>query len=410
MVLAKRRRFRYFDWPFLLSICFILVLGALALYSATNTSTPDMLRIRTKHFSFLFLGGIFFGVLLFYDYTWINNLRWPIYGSSVLVLVLVLFIGRVVHGSQRWLSLGGIAIQPSEFAKLALIVMLACHFSVKDESTFKDILVGCLYTVVPFLLIFKQPDLGTSLVFLVILGAILFGAGVSVHLFFFLFLCEVTIAFSFLGHFWWMGYICLLFFLLWKWCKILWLTLPLWGIHIGLGYVMPHLWGFLYPYQKKRLTAFINPEADPLGAGYHVLQSKTAIGGGGLWGKGFLQGSQTQLHFIPAQWNDFIFSVIGEEFGFIITTLTLSIFLFLFWRILYIAYNAKDKLGRLLCIGVWAMFFFQTVVNMGMCLGIMPVVGLPLPLLSYGGSSLLVNLMALSLVENVAIHQKKLTF
>jgi len=277
---------------------------------------------------------------------------------------VVALICGVHSGSQRWLSFGGISFQPSEMAKITLIITLAKFFSDHghySEYRLRDLWQPFLLTALPCVLIVKQPDLGTAL--------ILFIVSFSVIL--------IT--------------------------KVRWKSLLI--LFIASISSMPFLWFTLKEYQQRRILTFLSPEMDPLGTGYHINQSKIAIGSGLLWGKGFLKGTQTRLHFLPEQHTDFAFSVLAEEWGFLGAVILLFLYAFLiFWGI-SIARNSKDRFGAILAIGVVAILFWQTVINVSMIAGLLPVVGIPLVLLSYGGSSVLSTMVGLGLLMNISMRR-----
>ena len=266
-----------------------------------------------------------------------------------------------------------------------------------------------LHVAIPFALIFKQPDLGTSLVFGAITLGMLFWSGLPLAVLFALLSPALSVGLASIGWPLWTAY--LVAIAIWAW-RFLRVPVPAKVAVVALNavaaFALPVLWGLLKPYQRQRLVVFMNPEADPLGSGYHIIQSKVAIGSGGMHGKGFLEGTQTQLHFIPEQHTDFIFSVIGEEFGFVGGVALVCVFLLLAWRGVVIATKAKDDFGSLVAIGVVSMFMFHFFVNIGMTTGIMPVTGIPLPFISAGGTSLLTNMAAIGLLLAVSIRRRKL--
>jgi rod shape determining protein RodA len=318
------------------------------------------------------------------------------------------FLGNSAKGAQRWISIAGIPIQPSEFAKVGLIITLAAILHRRPANTLPTFLRALAITIPPWLLVFIQPDLGTSLVFGAIALGMLYWANANPGWLVLLVSPLVAaILYSFSLPMWaiWavlMGIIGWLT-LPWRWVTSLIAT----GINIGAGLLGQVFWHVLKDYQKDRLIVFLNPEKYPLGAGYHLIQSRIAIGAGELWGQGLNQGTQTQLNFIPEQHTDFIFSSIGEELGFIGSMCLLLTFLFVFWRLLKIACQAQNNFGSLLAIGVLAMISFQVMVNISMTIGIAPVTGIPLPWMSYGRSALITNFIAIGLVESVANHRRR---
>jgi rod shape determining protein RodA len=360
------------------------------------------------------IGG--FGVVLVF---WLSRLpydllipwHWLIYGVTNLALIGVKFFGVHVNGAQSWISIGGFNAQPSEFAKLGLIITLAAVLHARPASTLAMVFRVLAITALPWALILLQPDLGTSLVFGAITLGMLYWANANPGWLILLFspLIAALVYNLFLPG--WLLWVVAMGLTAW-WT----LPLPFLGtigavatnvISGGLGGV---LWGLLKPYQKDRLILFIHPEKDPLGGGYHLIQSRIAIGGGELWGRGLYKGTQTQLNFIPEQHNDFIFSAIGEELGFIGCMCLLIAFWAICWRLVTIALNANENFGSLLAIGVLSMIIFQVLVNISMTIGLAPITGIPLPWVSYGGSSLLTNFLAIALVESVANNRRKQTF
>ncbi len=339
------------------------------------------------------------------------NWQWIIYAVINLLLLAVIFIGTVGSGAQRWISIGGFHVQPSEFAKLGMIITLAAMLSRRDASTLWGVLTAVGVTILPWALVFIQPDLGTSLVFGVITLSMLYWANCNPGwLVLFVSPLVATILFHLLLPGWlvWslaMGLIAW-FTLPWRWFS----TVVATAINLVAGKLGDIVWGLLQDYQKDRLILFLDPDKDPLGGGYHLIQSRITIGAGKLWGQGWGQGSQTQLNFVPEQHTDFIFSAIGEEWGFVGAMVVIGIYWLICFRLVIIAQNAKDDFGSLLVIGVLAMIVFQVVVNIGMTIGLAPVTGIPLPWLSYGRSALLTNFIALGMVESVANFRHRLKF
>lgn len=356
------------------------------------------------------IAGIGLGLALLIARSRYENLlqwHWIIYALTNLSLILVLIISDPVKGSQRWITIGGFNFQPSEFAKIGVIITLAALLHNRSAATIPDLLRALGVTAVPWFLVFIQPDLGTSLVFgAITLGMLYWGNANPGWLVLLASPIVSAIVFNvyFPGWIIWAGAMSL----------IAWLTLPWrWSGAVGaivvnflsgeLGHI---LWGVLKDYQKNRLISFLNPESDPLGSGYHLIQSRIAIGAGQLWGRGLHQGTQTQLHFVPEQHTDFIFSAIGEELGLVGGIAVLLIFWLICLRLFMIAETAKDNFGSLLAIGVLSMIVFQVIVNISMTVGLAPVTGIPLPWLSYGRSAMLKNFIALGIVESVANYRQ----
>ena len=352
--------------PILLaSIAIIFLIALLSLYSASHKPDGEMVKnycIQQGIWVILALAiaalFIRFGYERWLDYSY------AIFAINILLLLLVFILGTTRLGARRWISLGIFSLQPSELCKISFILALVRYVSDNKNrtDTLKVVMTSLAICIVPMFLIIKQPDLGTALVFLPIFFVVLFIAGARIkHL--------ISI------------------------------------ILIG-ACSFPFTWHILKAYQKKRLLVFLNPNADPLGAGYTVIQSKIAVGSGGLFGKGWMSGTQNQLNFLPERHTDFIFSVIGEEWGFIGAILILGLFLVLINRLLNIADTTNDNRGKLLVVSAITLLWFQIFVNISMTIGLMPVVGLPLPLVSYGGSSLMSTMVLIALAMSVQFRRK----
>jgi len=378
------------DWVFLLIVGVLLTFNLIVLKSASeNVMESDPLFHFKKQLMWVVVSFVAMICVAFFDYKHFKKLSWFIYGGCVLLLVAVLFMPEI-EDTHRWIGLGFMNLQPSEVAKIGVIVSLACFLISRQEKirSFSTLLLSFLYMVVPILLILVAPDLGTSLVFIAILIAMLWIAGISKRALFIILLVIVLV-------------IALIFGMLYVATdgfshKITDADIP--------DYIP------FRAYQINRLIIFMNPYMDPLNAGYHMIQSEVAIGSGGLTGKGYGQGTQVQGNFLPAHHTDFIFSVVGEELGFVGATTLLGLYLCLLLRAIWIAFKAKDLLGTLIVTGVVSMLAFHILVNVGMTIGIMPITGLPLPFLSYGGSSMLFNMIALGLVLNVNMHREEVPF
>ncbi|MEW5895469.1 MAG: rod shape-determining protein RodA [Candidatus Omnitrophota bacterium] len=346
----------------------IIVAGLLALYSASYHNIRISNEVFYDQLLFAIVGLVIMFLISKLDYRNFYELAYVFYAGAVILLILVLVSGRHALGATRWFSIGGISFQPSEMAKFGLILTLARYFSTRNPSVsfetdpfgnlWPDLFVPLLITMFPMLLIFKQPDLGTALLFVGIFFIMLFASGLKYK----------YIA-GFLG-------VCLFF--------------------------LPFAWHILKPYQRDRLLVFLNPNIDPLGAGYTIIQSKIAVGSGKFLGKGWLSGTQNQLNFLPERHTDFIFSVIGEEWGLIGTIIVLGCYFVLIWSGLKIAEQVKDKFGMQLTVGIIAIFTLQVVINIGMVLGLCPVVGLTLPLISFGRSSFITFMIMLGFLLNLS--------
>jgi len=402
------------DW-----LLFVLPVGLTAFGGLVIRST-ELNQGWTDWYQHWLIGAIGFVISLAIARVRYDNLmqsRWIIYGLTNLSLLAVLFLGTSALGAQRWITIGGFNVQPSEFAKLGIIVTLAAILSDRAASTLPVLVRTLVITAVPWALVFVQPDLGTSLVFgAITLGVLYWGDANPGWLLLLISPLVSAIFFNLIGLSpWFIGllalWIALTGFVGWK-------TLP-WHRFGAVGALALNLvagelghiaWGVLKDYQKDRLTLFLDPDKDPLGGGYHLIQSRIAIGAGELWGRGLTQGTQTQLNFIPEQHTDFIFSAIGEELGFVGCFIVLLVFWVICLRIIIIAQNARDNFGSLLAIGVLSMLVFQLIVNIGMTIGLAPVTGIPLPWISYGRSALLTNFVAIGLVQSVSNFRQRLNF
>ncbi|MBW1918003.1 MAG: rod shape-determining protein RodA [Deltaproteobacteria bacterium] len=362
--MIDRRLIHNFDW-FLLGLVLVIVsLGILNLYSAgLSQAARQDTPLYIKQLYWLGFGfGLMLMTLLF-DYRNLEKVAYPLFWLTVVLLVLVLVFGKVVSGSQRWLPLGPLSFQPSELTKLAIILALARHFSPReqlDPLNLRELLVPFILALIPFALVVKQPDLGTAFLIALIAATMVLFVGVR------------------------------------------------WQILMALGasllLLSPLLWHFLKDYQKQRILTFLNPDDDPLGAGYHIIQSKIAVGSGLLWGKGFLQGTQSKLNFLPEQHTDFVFSVFAEEWGFAGSFFLLLLYILLILWGLQISRACKERFGNLLALGLIAMIFWQIFINISMVTGMLPVVGITLPLFSYGGSSLISTLISIGLLLNIRMR------
>lgn len=382
----------------------LTVFGGLTIYSIEFAE--DLNRSR-QHFSVGAMGLVVAIAIARYNYRNLLRWYWLIYALTNLALLVVMLAGVTANGAQSWLSLGGFNAQPSEFAKIGVVITLAALLHNQDIKNVGVIVRILAITAIPWGLIFLQPDLGTSLVFGSIVVMMLYWANINPVWLLLLIsplISAILYHLSFSGWFIWTLVV----------TGIVWLTLPvkvvaaLSAIAINCGAVELGnlLWSLLKDYQKDRLILFLDPEKDPLGGGYHLIQSRIAIGSGGIWGTGLLEGTQTQLNFIPEQHTDFIFSAIGEEWGFVGCLILLIVFWLVCWRLVWIATKAKDNFGSLLAIGILSIIVFQVVINISMTIGLAPITGIPLPFISYGGSSLLSTFIGIGLVESVANYRE----
>ena len=363
--MLDRRLVQNFDWVLLLLLLILAAISILNLYSATY-ATRDVggSQVFFKQIYWFLIGFFVFLLMTTFNYYALERLAYPAYILMVALLVLVLLLGKVTSGSQRWLSLGPVSFQPSELAKIAMVIVLAKFFSEKrghQGYRLRDLWQPLLLIAAPSVLILKEPDLGTALLLIVV--------------------CFSMILFV----------------------KVYWKSLVV--LLLSALCVAPFIWLNLKSYQRMRILTFLRPDMDPFGAGYHINQSKIAIGSGLLWGKGFLNGTQTRLHFLPEQHTDFALSVLAEEWGFIGSVILLLIYLFLILWGLNIAKVSKDRFGSIMAVGVVALIFWQVVINVGMVTGLLPVVGIPLLLFSYGGSSLISTMAGMGLLMNISMRR-----
>jgi rod shape determining protein RodA len=384
--------------------------GLLAIYSSTVNNA-----FAQENFQRQIVWGVFSFVIFFITYSLPTNIfksfTVPGYLISLLLLLAVLAIGRQISGSKSWLVIGSMGFQPSEIAKIATIMAIASYLSRNNSNidSFKDILITLAIGVTPVLLILMEPDMGTSLVFMGVILIMFFWKGISsFSLFVVLSPAFVAVAAIF-GIIYFIFALILVIVLLITFKKDLFFSASIFAISLSSGFFAEYVYHALSPHQQKRIQSFLDPNADPLGSGYNTIQAKVAIGSGGLTGKGFLAGNQTQLQFIPEQWTDFAFCVIGEEFGFIGSIIVIGIFLILFLRILKMAHNTKDEFLSLVTMGILSVYLIHFIINMGMVVGILPVIGIPLPFICYGGSSLLVNMFMLGILANIYRTRKNYT-
>jgi len=390
----------------------LITIGLVAIYSATYNN-PDVTGNFYKQLIFAILG--IFGVLVitFLPPKYIEMSSYLLYALNLLMLALVLFLGKKISGSTSWFSIGGFGIQPSEFAKFTTVLALANYLTAKqietDISRPRDFVIAALIGLTPVFLIMLQPDMGTSLVFLAFILPVLFWAGLPNFTLFLMLAPVVTAVCAFLGTIYFLLSLLLVLIALFLLKRNFLLSTVVFCLTVLSGLSVNFVYNKLQPYQQKRIMALFNPESDALGSGWNVIQSKVAIGSGGLFGKGFLHGTQTQLKFIPEQWTDFIFCMVGEEFGFIGSIIVLILFLLLLFQIINTAWLCRNKFLSICCIGFAIIFLFHITVNLGMTLGLMPVIGIPLPLLSYGISFLVSNLFMLGVVMNAYKNRKEYT-
>lgn len=382
--------YRNLDWKLIGAVVLLTFIGIMMILSAQHYENSDYQRTYyQRQLIWFFVSFILFAVILHLPIRMMDFSAYVFYGISILLLVLVLFVGSSRTGATRWFSFGPINLAPSDVAKIAIVLALSRFFaySKRPPASIRRLAVSGLMVLFPVALIIKQPDLGTSLVFFVILFGLWFWSGLSPV--WMLMILSPLISLVAASHpVIWAVYMVLLIvgLLILKPGTLFGITTAV--ANIGFGMITPFLWNRLADYQKLRILAFIDPGQDPRGAGYQIIQSKIAIGSGGILGKGYLGGSQTRLDFLPERHTDFIFSVLGEELGLWGTALVILLFGFIFYRTIRIAARCRSRFASNMVIGAGSILFFQFVVNVGMTLGIMPVTGLALPFVSYGGTSL----------------------
>lgn len=369
--MLSKRLVKKLDFTLVGVIVIIVIFSLVIIGSATHINTPseDRYWYVQRQGIFALLNGALIFFMLHFDYKALQRYGNHLYVFNIVMLLAVMFLGHSALGAQRWIQIGPVSLQPSEFSKIIMIISLAALLENKvgKLNHFKDLLPIAAYVGLPFLLVLKQPDLGTSLVFVAIVLGMVFVAGVNLWILFWLFI---------------MGLI-----------------------------LLPFIWFFvLHPYQQDRILVFLDPNIDPLGAGYHIIQSKIAIGSGMLFGKGLFGGTQSQLNFLPENHTDFIFAVVGEELGFVGSVILLILYLIVLYRSVKIANESRDNFGTLLAVGVASMLTFHLLVNVGMTAGIMPVTGIPFPLMSYGVSSLTTNMIAIGVLLNIHMRRQKILF
>lgn len=363
--MIDRRLLTSFDWKVFFLIMLITAVGIINIHSASASYKVVGTAYAVKQLYWVIIGSGLIMLVCSVDYHLLEDVSYWFYGIIIVFLLLVLTVGKTSMGATRWLHLGFFSMQPSEPMKIVIIITFARYFARYQNIGslgFKDIWLPLLLLTCPALLIMKQPDLGTAVMVCLIAATITITVGIS---------WRVVISF-------------------------LLISLP--TVYIAWHY-------FLRGYQKNRILNFINPERDPLKSGYHLIQSKIAVGSGGLLGKGFMHGTQTQLRFLPEQHTDFAFSVFAEEWGLLGSLLILLLYLFLVLWGLHVASRCNDRFGTLLAVGVTAMIFWHIVINMGMVIGLFPVVGVPLPFFSYGGTSMLTSMIGAGLLLNISMRR-----
>lgn len=394
------------DLKLLFSTYALVLIGIIAIYSSTSNVQSFQINFE-KQIIWALISTVVIVIIYFTPMKYFNLLAYPVYILSIISLLLVLVIGKTISGSQSWISVGPFDFQPSEFAKLATILALSHFISGRNVNinSLRHFTEAALITFIPFVLIMLQPDLGTALVFIAIFFAGIFWQGLSAFAIFVIISPVIVGIVSLFGVVPVIASLLMVIGGLYYFKRDIFISVGVFVLNLSAVFFVDFVLNILSPHQIKRIETFLNPMNDPLGSGYNAIQAKVAVGSGGLFGKGFLAGSQTQLKFIPEQWTDFIFCVIGEEFGFIGSILTLLLFLILLMRLLKIAQLTQSNFRSNVIVMIVAIFAMHIFINVGMTLGIVPVIGIPLPLISYGGSALITNIAMIAIVLNFYKHQ-----
>jgi len=406
-------RVRQLDKSLVIAVTLLAVYGLATLYSAGQTDVPTFVATIWKRQLLFLVVGLIAGGIMFR--TSPRMLEWAtpwFYAITLFLLLLTLAIGTgagTAAGTKSWIAIGGIRLgQPSELAKIAVVLMLARWLAALREppTTIRQLMIPLLIAGVPFALVVLQHDLGSAIVFVAILFFMLFWAGTKPSVLVFLTSPVIALALAFNTLAWTVWIAILMALLLW-WRPYLWEGVLVMAINLGMGIVALPMWNRLAPYQQHRLLAFLSPEVDPHATGWHVIQSKVAVGSGGLLGKGFTEGTQKRLAFLPAQHTDFIFSVVGEELGFVGVLVALCLFAWLLFSLLRVARRATDPFSSLCVFGITGLLFTHIVENVGMTINLMPITGIPLPFFSYGGSFLLACSIGVGIALRVAWESRQ---
>ncbi len=404
----EKKLFDKFDITLFLAVIGLLVIGIFAIYSATQSSVSNA-GFYLKQMTFGIAGLVMVIAVSYLPPRYISSLSYYAYGLAIVLLLMVLIFGRTINGNKSWFFIAGFGIQPSEFAKVATVMAVANFFYKGDEENPKispvQLLIAVGLVALPAVLIKLEHDTGTTLVMLSFIIPMLFFAGVSPFLLFAVITPVAGIILAFINIYYFFAFLAVLLVILYFMKKHWLISAGVFALNVVSGFSVNFFYSKLQPYQQNRIMAVFDPASDPLGSGYNVIQSKVAIGSGGFFGKGFLQGSQTQLKFIPEQWTDFIYCMIGEEFGLIGAGVVILLFVVIIYRLLNNAYLSRNRYLMLTCVGFASLFFFHMFINVGMTIGITPVIGIPLPLVSNGVSSLLSFLLMIGIGMNTYRHK-----
>jgi len=391
-------------------IVFLLCMaGLIALYSASiHIDAPFFKKVVGKQLIWILFGILSVLTVIFTQKKILFNGAYIFYWAGIVLILSPFFIGGSAAGTHRWLVLGPLHFQPSEFMKIFVIFGVARYLSKNDLviSNFRSLIMPLLLVLLPMAIVLRQPDLGTSMIYILLVFPMLIWAGARIYHIFIIMAPVISIltAFNFYTFFIWVIFVLIVLYLS---KEKTWLAIVLFVLNLSLGFLTPVLWNRLKPYQQNRILTLFNVEADPQGSGYQVIQSQIAIGSGGMFGKGLGNGTQTHLKFLPEQHNDFIFSVVGEEYGFIGVAAVLILFFLLTVLLINTAFRLRDRFSSLVVIGVASVLLFHVVINVAMTIGLMPVTGLPLPFLSYGGSFIMLCFILIGMVWNLSMERSR---
>jgi rod shape determining protein RodA len=399
-IAIRKQPLELMDMSLLMPVILLFGVGLISIFSATYES-----HMSDSFYKQIFFGGLGIGTMLIFMFIperFLQSNSIILYSISILFLILVLFFGKGIAGTKGWFQLGGLSFQPSELAKFTSLLAIASFLSTKgrDVKTWRDLSISLGIILLPMGLIVLQPDIGTASVFIAIGLGVLLWSGFDIFILFLIVSLPIIAILSLLGTTHFVVSVSVFGIIAASFRRKILITGLAMGIVIAVGYFSPVIIENLMPHQQNRIEAFLNPGSDPRGKGYNVIQSIMAVGSGGFAGKGFLQGTQTQLRYIPEQWTDFIFCVPTEEFGFIGGVLVIVLITSIIYRSVKIASLTNSAYFSIICAGVASIFLYHMIINIGMALGLMPVMGIPLPFLSYGGSSLIVNFAFIGLMLN----------
>lgn len=391
-----------FGWATFMVAALLVGIGLASIYSATYNSGLSVFFNRQVIYSVI--GFIVLFAVMYIPEDYLHRYTSTAYSAGIFLLLVVLIpgVGTKVYGTSGWLNIGGFSIQPSEFAKITTLMMIARHLSFKgkDIRSYRDFGIVMAYVGLPIFLVYLEPDFGSSIVFIAMLLGILLWTGFDLFLLYFIVSLPVIFILSLIGDSYFFVTSIILSSLAVAFRKKIVITVAVIGIIVGVGYASSIIVNNLAPHQQRRIETLLDPEKDPRGSGYNVIQSVKAVGNGGITGQGYLRGLLTQYQYIPKQWTDFIYSVPAEEFGFVGAVSVLGLLSLLVFRAIYIASRVESKYFSIIAIGAASLFFYHSMINIGMVIGVMPVMGIPLPFLSAGGSSMIANMALVGLLLN----------